>query len=259
MTMALYSRFFSGFFSFFAALFWVGTSFCATPFAHFTPPKGWLVSDPNLCEREVKIGFIQSKKKIFSPAISLTIEKVGDVSLETYLSAVRKNYARHPKHRYRDIGSLMTKSGAARLLLIDKNSQWGALKIMQAILIYRGYALIQTATALKKDFPLVRSHILASFRSFAAFQAVTESLAEPKKQALLASKIANLQQEWEACQKKYQKKGRSLFLNSRFQQNVWQPFVNDLIATFQDQNPCWQVLAIKSIQASLLTKVRISS
>ncbi len=240
------------FLCFFTSLVWSQPFFCSTPFAHFTPPKGWLVSDPKLCKREVKIGFIQSKKKVFSPAISLTIEKVGNISLETYLRAVCNNYARRPQHRYRDIGSLKTKSGAARLLLIDKQSQWGALKIMQAILIYQGYALIQTATALKEDFPLVRSQILASFRSFAAFQALTDSLVEPNQQALLATKIATLQREWKVCQKKYRKKGSSLFLNPLFQHNVWQPFVNDLTATFKDQNPCWQVLAIQSIRTSLL-------
>ncbi|MEM7175134.1 MAG: hypothetical protein AAF443_04300 [Chlamydiota bacterium] len=237
---------------------WIGWCFflchsvTGAPFAFFSPPAGWQVSDPLLFNQEVKIGFVQSHKKIFSPAISLTIEKVGKAKLKTYLQAVRKNHRLHHHHGYRELGFLKTKSGKVHLSLIDQASQWGPLRIMQAISIHDGHAVIQTATALKKDFPAVRKDILESFRSLTLAPSVVESLADRKKRSILEEKVKQLHKEWETYQKGALKKGAALFFNSPFQQNVWQNFVKTFTRAFTDQEACWQLLAIQAIQSSLL-------
>lgn len=222
------------------------------PFAFFSPPKGWDIANPSLFKREVKIGFVQSKKKIFSPAVSLTIEKVGKVTLATYLQAVRKNYGQHRDCHYRELGPLKTASGAIHLALIDKKSECGPLRILQGVSIHNGYAIIQTGTALKKDFPSVRPDFSNCFRSLTLASDLFSSLSNPREKNALKKMVDHLHCDWKEYQKKSKERGKVLFFNSDFQQNVWQPFTKNFTATFDDQGACWQLLAIRVIQNSLI-------
>ncbi len=210
-------------------------------FAHFDAPEGWQIADPSKYGRGVKIGFIASKRKIFTPSITLTFEKVGKTSLEEYLKVIEKQ---NRKNNYTELGSLQTKNGLAHLIQLDIKNQWGVIRVLQAISIYEGYAMIHAASMLKEEFLSVHKELLASFKSLEVSPIWSDPLLEKKLESLTK------------CWKKYcaTSKGdrKTLFATPFFQNNQWKPFVNYVEKELKLKGNCWQLLAIKYIQQSLL-------
>lgn len=212
-------------------------------FAHFEAPKGWQIADPSKYGRGVKIGFIASKRKIFTPSMTLTLEKVGKTSLETYLKVIEK----HNQHNhYRELGSLQTKNGPARLIQLDIKNQWGVIRVLQAISVYEGYAIIHAASVLKEEFLSVHEKLLASFKSLE----VSPIWRDPD----LEKKLTPLTTCWKKHCATSKGDRESLFATPFFQSNHWKPFVNYVEKELKLKGSCWQFLAIKYIQQSLLEK-----
>ena len=195
-------------------------------FPVMTPPKGWLISDPTLFEEGVKIGFVQSQRKIFTPAISLSLEKIRDTALKDYLKVVRKLHETNPRNRYHELGYLETKSGKAHLSQIDMTNQWGDIRILQAIILHDGYAVIQTATALKKDFAKVQDNFLESFRSLTLSPDLLASLGDSAGAKQLKRKLETLKISWKKYCSSSSGKKEALFVSDFFQKNQWN-FLNE--------------------------------
>lgn len=216
-------------------------------FATFDPPKGWLVSDPSKYEKGIKVGFIASNRQIFTPSMTYAVEKVGEINMETYLNALRKI---HCHHRMQELGTFQSNAGKTHLIQIDLKNEWGEIRLLQAISLHMGYALIQTASCLKKDFLKWHETFLSSFKSFTTYPNVFASCVEP----LFEEKIKVLAR----CFQKYRSTSKddihTLFASPFFQKNQWEPFVKYLEKRLQSKGACWQLLAIKHIQETLLTE-----
>ncbi len=222
-------------------------------FASFDPPKGWLIADPSKYENKVKIGFIESNKTIFSPSITLTLEKVESVDLKTYIKAVQKNFESDRLNRYQELGTLHNHVGKAHLAQVDMKNQWGEIRLLQAITIYQGYAIIQTAATLKKDFLTVHETFLTSFKSLTTFPTLIASCND----SLFQKKIDGLMKCWKKYRSTSKDDNETLFKSSFFQNNQWKPFVNYVENKLDSQGSCWKLLAIQHIKETLLTKTDI--
>lgn len=217
-------------------------------FAAFDPPKGWVISDPSRYDKGVQIGFIASNKRIFTPSITLSYETVGTVDLPTYLKAVRKNFLRDRRTTVQELGTLKTKDGEGVLLQIDQKNRFGDIRLLQAISLHNGKAIIHTASCTKDDFLNIHEALLKSFKSLTIYPNLASSCPTPA----LREKL----EEMEKCWKKYlaTSKGskEKLFASSFFQNNQWKPFVNYVEKELDSQGSCWQILAINHIKETLL-------
>lgn len=219
-------------------------------FATFDPPKGWRISDPSRYDRGVQVGFIQSNKRIFTPSITLSYEKVGNVDLTTYLKAVRKNFEVDRHSRYQELGTVKTKSGEGILIQVDMKNRFGEIRLLQAISLHQGIAIIHTASCTKEDFLKVHEALLASFKSLTIFPTLASSCSDPS----LREKIDGLEKCWKKYCSTSKDSHEKLFASPFFQNNHWKPFVNYVEKELDSQGSCWQILAINQLKETLLTE-----
>lgn len=216
-------------------------------FTAFNPPEGWLIADPTQVSDGIKIGFIQSKRRLFTPSISLTSEQIGNASFETYLTAVKRA---HTGKAIADLGTFSSPAGEGHLLQIDFKNQWGEIRLLQAITLKDGYALIQTASCLKEDFLEVHETFLQAFQSLAVYPTLFDSCTDPEFQ----SRVEGLKKSFKKYRKTSKNDPKILFQSSFFQSNQWIPFVNYLENHLKSKGACWQLLAIQHIQETLITE-----
>ncbi len=214
------------------------------PFPTFTPPKGWKLSDPSFFKDTTKIGFIQSSRNVFSPAITLSVESIGDTSPSEYVEAIKKIYLANPRNHYEELGFLESKAGKMRLIQLDEQTKFGTLRIFQATLIQDGYAIIQTASTLKTNYADTIDQILESFRSLTIHPNFYSALQRENDSTELQAKVNEMTTSLV---------GHS-FQDPIFQKNHWKPFVEYFTKKFKKENSSWQILTINAIQEQLLTE-----
>jgi len=144
-------------FIFFSSLLY-GQTYCL-----FTPPPNWEIADPKMVSKRAIFGFLDKSKSGFCPSINLTSEKVS-LSPEEYLLIVEEN-CKKKRQKWRHLGKIQTRAGVAELTEVEVRTQFGAARMMQAILFKEGTAYILTAGALKKDFSKHASLIEQAFSS----------------------------------------------------------------------------------------------
>jgi len=221
-------------------------------FPTFTPPTGWLLADPSKLEEGVQVGFIESKRRLFSPSISLTLESVGDIDLKNYLEAVKTHYRADRTNRCRELGILDTSLGKATILQIEMENQWGEIRILQAISLHAGHVIIQTAASLKEDFARVQELFLSTFKSLSVYPTLFDSIDSPQ----FESKVKTMMTCWNKYCDSSRDDRATLFASSFFQSNQWRPLVNFIEREYAAQGPCWQFLAIKHLKESLMENVK---
>lgn len=219
-------------------------------FVTFDPPKGWLIADPSQHQDGVRIGFIESKRKIFSPSITLSLEKVGSVDLKTYVKAVQKNYEANRFDRFQELGNIQTRSSTGTLIQVDMKNHYGEVRLLQAITVHNGYAIIHSAAVLKSDFLSTHESLLSSFKSLVIYPTVAASC----NHLHLEEKIDGVTKCWKKYRKTSKGDNKTLFKSSFFQNNQWKPFVSYMENELNSQGSCWQLLAIKYIKETLLTE-----
>lgn len=200
------------------------------PFYYFHPPKDWLIADPTNLPKEVKIAFIQSERKMITPSINLTLEKV-EVPIETYIKEVKKIHQVDRLTQCRELGILKTNSGNAYLLEITMKKEWGDVRILQSILIQDGYAHLMTGLSLKKDFMKYHELFLSTFKSLTIAPDLYSSVKEDKPRTLLIEKIHALK----SLQEEEQLSSLLSFMDK----------------SFEKEGKCWQILAIQYIKNNL--------
>ncbi len=216
-------------------------------FTVIDPPKGWLFTDPSKYEDGVKVVFIASDKKVFTPSLTLTIEYVGNASIAEYTKALEKIYRRDD---FQELGTFKTSVGIAHLFQIDRKNQWGAIRILQSITLYKNFALIQTGACLKKEFLELHETYLKSFKSLQTTPSILASCSEFS----LEKRIEEVTKCWRNLCLSSKNDKESLFASSFFQNIHWKPFVNYIESALESKGICWQFLAIKHIQETLLSE-----
>ena len=222
-------------------------SYQPSPFAFFSPPSHWLIASPEKQNSDIKIGFIASKRKVFTPALSFAVEKI-DHPL-TYLKAVKSHHLKNRFHTLTDLGEFETKSGKAHLFQIEVKNNWGNIRILQSILIRDQKAYILTGSCLKKDFQEISQLFLQSFRSLTLAKDVFSSIGTENP---LTIKISDLKKSFSKYLLSAKGCKEDLFETRFFQDNQWEPFLEAVKQYGQDLGICWQVLAIKEIKDHLI-------
>jgi hypothetical protein len=131
---------------------------------YFTPPADWECCQPKNMSPHIQIGFVGKGSTEFRPSINLAVEEV-DVSLKTYLKAVKQIHLAQGNAVWRDLGPFKVAAGEGRLIQLCSFSPCGEVEMFQAILIRDHQAYILTAAALKKDTPHLKETILKSLAS----------------------------------------------------------------------------------------------
>ncbi len=220
---------------------------CEPFFTIIDPPKGWLFADPSKYENGVKAVFIASNKKMFTPSLTLTVEYVGNASITEYTKALEKIYQRDD---FQELGTFRTSTGITHLFQIDRKNQWGAIRILQAITLYEGFALIQTGACLKKEFLDVHETYLKSFKSLRTPPSILASC----KSTSLEKRLEEITKCWKKLCLTSKDDKESLFTSSFFQNSQWKPFVNYIQSELKSEGIGWQFLAIKHIKEILLSE-----
>lgn len=131
------------------------------------PPKGWeCIDDPAQLPQKVKVIYVGKKgaNNPFTPSINVAREETS-LPIGEYVILAKAYHEGQRDTRCTRLGKLKTEAGATELLQIDRTSQWGAIRFIQAILIKNGEAYVVTATCLKEDFSSLSSQLLKAIQS----------------------------------------------------------------------------------------------
>lgn len=138
------------------------------------PPKGWeCINDPLQLPQKVKLIYVgkASGTSAFTPSINIACEPTS-LPLQEYVKAAKGYHEGSGEGRCLELGLIQTAAGSAQLLQLDKNTQWGMMRFLQAMLICNGEAYVVTATCLKNEFSLYSSQIVKAIQSFKIIDAV---------------------------------------------------------------------------------------
>jgi len=204
----------------------------------FTPPPEWEIAFPNSLAPHVKIIFTKPKTLGFHPSINLSIEPTS-ASLEEYLKVIKEIHEQDRDKEWGLLGKMQTQAGLAQLTQINTTSEFGAVRILQLILIKQGNAYILTAAALKKEFSLYYSLFHKALRSLTLSTDLIEALPLlEKRDQLRLSKETLLKAPEEISEK-----------TPRFHS-----FAKEVHAYAQDLGAYWEYLLLQQTQEALLAK-----
>ncbi len=218
--------------------------FAHASYCYFHPPKGWLAANPESLSPRVQIGFLGKNKKGFCPSLNLALEEV-QVSLAEYLKAVKQIHEADRNNRWRSLGKIRTRAGEAELTEMDTKTQWGAIRLLQLILIKQGTAYILTAAALKEEFPQFYKEFQTAFQSLDIVEDLFAIIPSQERRDALKQKQIQLREALLAASEKK-------FEDRNFQKKYWEPFQKKIVEDFADMGAHWQELALKSIQEELV-------
>lgn len=134
------------------------------------PPKGWdCISDPEQLPQKVTVIYIGAGKTQFTPSINLASEETT-LMPEEYLALAKSYHQGQGGTQCKQLGMVDTRAGKAHLLQIDRPTQWGNVRFIQAVLVRDHKAYVVTATCLQEEFSSLSSLIFKSIQSFSIAQ-----------------------------------------------------------------------------------------
>lgn len=130
-----------------------------------TAPKGWqCVADKSQLPAKVELIYIGTGKGQFNPSLNIAKETTT-MDLKDYVAFARK-YHEKEGSTTSHLGSIDTPEGKAMLVQIDRNTQWGNVRFLQASLIKDETAYVITATCLQNEFGNFYAPFLQAIQSF---------------------------------------------------------------------------------------------
>lgn len=229
------------------------TSSKTEKYSYFVPPKNWLITHPKFFAPSVQFGVVGKNKKGFVPSINLAIEEV-QVSLNEYIKTIKKLHEADRDNRWRDLGSIQTKAGPARVTEIDTKTEWGAVRLLQSIMIKDGFAYILTAAALKEEFSEFYDQFEKVFKSFTITTNLFDCIPKSKKKEKLQAKLKKLKQGW-LFNENHISEAQARFSDKHFQKNHWIPFQKFLMSDFNDMGAHWQTLMAQRVSDELFSQI----
>lgn len=132
----------------------------------FTPPDGWLFTDPKILPKSVTMMVIGKGKHPYPPSINLAVENYTG-TLKDYLKIVKKiNQAQGSE--WKELGTIDTELGPGSLSQVNTTTEWGKVKMMHTILPYHDKIYVITVSALQEEFPTFYDTFFTAMRSFHA-------------------------------------------------------------------------------------------
>lgn len=229
----------------------------------FTPPQGWHFADVqskmnNL--RTMVVGPGQSNK--LRPCITLGVEHQFKGTIKDYVKLAQALSTSHGAE-FKDLGTIRTQAGEARLLQEDSDTTWGNLRTMHVILLKNETVYILTAGASKEEFPKYYSEFFRSMKSLRIEKDVLAGIGDSKRSAVLQDSIDQLKDAWIVWKGVWQKEENQLSDNARkeqlfqeqeFQEKHWMPFTLMLSQQYSDMGPEWKEIVLAQVRADLLAK-----
>lgn len=130
-------------------------------------PKGWqCISDKKQLPAKVEVVFIGIAKGQFTPSFNIATEDT-DMTVENYVDTAKRYHESQGETICRSLGTIETHEGQAQLLQIDRKTQWGPIRFIQATLIKEKKAFVLTATCLQSDFNENFPYFIKMIQSFA--------------------------------------------------------------------------------------------
>ncbi len=148
-------------------LFSVVHAIAAKEIAITEPPKNWeCIQDPTQLPQKIKIIYIgpSSEQNSLNPSLNVACEGTN-LKLEEYVNLAKTYHESQGRTRCTLLGKIKTQSGDAQLLQIDRISQWGDVRFMQAMMISDQEAYVVTATCLKKEFSRYAASLYKAIQS----------------------------------------------------------------------------------------------
>lgn len=118
------------------------------------PPKGWeRIDDPSQLPQKIRIIYIgkSAAHSSFTPSLNVACEKTN-LPIQEYVAYAKSYHEGQSQTVCKPLGKVKTEAGVAEVLQIDRPSQWGDIRFVQAMLIQGGEAYVVTATCLKEEF-----------------------------------------------------------------------------------------------------------
>lgn len=129
-------------------------------------PKGWeCIKDKKQLPAKVEVVYIGSSKAQFAPSINVTMEET-EMEIDEYMKLVQKYHSSIAGTRCHAVGALESPEGKLRVLQIDRSSQWGVVRFLQAIKIKDQIAYVITATCLNSEFSIYYPEFMRAMQSF---------------------------------------------------------------------------------------------
>jgi hypothetical protein len=132
------------------------------------PPKGWeCIQDSSQLPLKIKVIYIGkgTAGKSFTPSINVANE-ITSLPIGEYVNMAKTYHEKEGGSRCLHLGKVKTLAGEAEMFQIDRPSQWGAIRFLQAILIVHEQAYVVTATCLKEDFSSLSAIFFKAIQSF---------------------------------------------------------------------------------------------
>lgn len=132
------------------------------------PPKGWeCIRDPEQLPQKIQALYVGkgNGNASFAPSINVAKEATA-LSLKEYVKLAKSYHEGQRDVQCTLLGAMKTEAGMMELMQIDRTSQWGAVRFVQAYLIEGGEAYVVTATCLKQEFSALASQLHKAMQSF---------------------------------------------------------------------------------------------
>ncbi len=140
-------------------------SLCAAEI-RIIPPKGWEgIEDAKQLPQKVKLLFVGDGTSPFNPSLNIAMEETV-MSPKEYVRLAKSYHEEQKGTLCKQIGTMDTGAGPAHILQIDRPTQWGDVRFMQAIVLRDQKAYVLTATCLHEEFPSLSQELFHSIKSF---------------------------------------------------------------------------------------------
>ncbi len=129
-------------------------------------PDGWeCVTDQSQLPKKVQLIAISPTKTKFTPSINIASEET-DQSLADYVDTAKLYHESDGETHVTKLGQIPTQAGQALLLQIDRKTDFGMVRFLQASVILNHVAYVVTATCLRDEFANYCSPFFDSIKSF---------------------------------------------------------------------------------------------
>lgn len=129
-------------------------------------PEGWeCVTDQSQLPKKVQLIAISPTKTKFTPSINIASEET-DQELTEYVDTAKLYHESEGQTQVTKLGLIPTKAGQAQLLQIDRKTDFGMVRFLQAAVIQDHVAYVVTATCLRDEFASYCSNFFESIKSF---------------------------------------------------------------------------------------------
>lgn len=216
-------------------LTFLACSVCSAKSHHFfVPPNKWKLADPKQLSPMVEMCFLGKGKTAFHPSINIATEEI-DVSGNEYVSIVVKMHKDDPNIEFRGLGKIKTQSNIADLFELTTKTNFGPVKMLQAVIVNEHKAYVLTGAMHIDEFKTMSKTILKTFQSFQIVDNLVNCVNDQAKREKLEKAIDGL-------------------ANSKSTKDKdWKKFEKLVLKDFKELGEFWQLQVMKDAYDSYIS------